>query len=74
MEVPLSQETETCIRRLAEEAGRDANQFAADLLQRFAEQDTAFRLSVRSGLKQAERGDFIEEDEMDARVASWFAG
>jgi len=27
-----------------------------------------FRAAVRKGLEQAERGEFIEEEEMDARV------
>lgn len=74
MEVPLSQETESSIRRLAEDAGRDAGQFAAELLQRFTEQDQSFRRSVERGLGQADRGEMLDEEQMDARIATWFAG
>jgi predicted transcriptional regulator len=73
MEIPLSPETESCLKRLAEDAGRDADQFAAELLQRFAQQDSAFRAAVQRGIEDADRGDLIDEDAMDARVASWFA-
>lgn len=73
MEVPLSQETESCIRRLADDAGRGVEQYAAELLQRFAEQDTEFRAAVQQGIEHAERGELIDEEEMDARVAGWFA-
>jgi len=33
----------------------------------FLEADARFRAAVREGIAQADRGDFIEEDEMDAR-------
>jgi len=31
------------------------------------EQDARFRAAVRDGIAQADRGEFIEEEEMDAR-------
>jgi predicted transcriptional regulator len=31
------------------------------------EEDARFRAAVREGMAQADRGQFIEEDEMDAR-------
>ena len=73
MEVPLTPETESFLRKLAQDAGRGAEEYAADLLRRLAEQDQLFRAGVERGIAQADRGDFIEEDSMDARVASWFA-
>ena len=73
MEVPLNQETEVRLKQLAADAGRDAEQFAADLLQRFIEEDRRFREAVQRGIDQADRGEFLEEEEMDARMASWFA-
>ncbi len=34
---------------------------------RLIEEDTHFRAAVREGMAQTDRGEFIEEDEMDAR-------
>jgi len=34
---------------------------------RLLEQDARFRAAVREGIAQADRGEFIEEEEMDAR-------
>jgi predicted transcriptional regulator len=31
-------------------------------------QDAAFRAAVQEGIAQADRGEFIEEEEMDARL------
>jgi predicted transcriptional regulator len=36
---------------------------------RLLEEDTRFRAAVKKGLDAAARGDFIEEEEMDARIA-----
>jgi predicted transcriptional regulator len=35
---------------------------------RLLEQDARFRAAVREGISQADRGEFIEEEEMDARI------
>ena len=35
---------------------------------RLLERDARFRDSVREGLEQADRGDFLDEQEMDARI------
>lgn len=32
------------------------------------EQEARFRAAVREGITQADRGEFIEEEEMDARI------
>ncbi len=36
------------------------------------EGDARFRAGVRKGIEQADRGEFIEEEEMDARVKRMF--
>jgi hypothetical protein len=38
------------------------------------EDDARFREAVQIGIEQAERGEFIEEEEMDARVARMLRG
>jgi predicted transcriptional regulator len=35
---------------------------------RLLEQDARFRAAVREGIAQADRVEFIEEEEMDARI------
>ena len=39
-----------------------------DAALRLLEQDARFRADVREGIAQADRGEFIEEEEMDARI------
>lgn len=68
----MSRKTELEIRGLADSAGRDAGEFAAEVLAAFVEQDAAMRAGVVEGIGQAERGELLEEDAMDARVKSWF--
>ena len=73
MDVPLSQEIESEIRRLAAAAGLDAGQYAADLLAGYVEKEAEFRLAVTQATVEADRGLLVEEEDMDARVAAWFA-
>jgi predicted transcriptional regulator len=54
-------------------ASERLNDEAADVLEyQTADPDAQFRAGVRKGLEQAERGQFIEESEMDARVRRMF--
>jgi predicted transcriptional regulator len=39
-----------------------------DAALRLLEQDARFRAAVREGIAQADRGEFIEEEEMEARI------
>jgi hypothetical protein len=43
-----------------------------DAALRLLEDDARFRAGVRKGVEQAERGELIEEEEMDARVKRMF--
>ena len=43
-----------------------------DAALRLLEQDARFRAAVREGIAQADRGEFIEEEEMDARLKAMF--
>jgi predicted transcriptional regulator len=69
MEVHFSPEQEAQLFSVASRAGMDAEHFVKDAaLQRLA-QDARFRAGVKKGLEAAARGEFIEEEEMDARIA-----
>jgi predicted transcriptional regulator len=67
MEVPFTAEQEAQLARMATQAGTDAPHFVKDAALRLLEEDARFRAAVREGIAQADRGEFIEEEEMDAR-------
>jgi predicted transcriptional regulator len=69
MEVHFSREQEAQLSRVASHAGMDAQDFVKDAALQRLEQDARFRAGVKKGLDAAARGEFIEEEEMDARVA-----
>jgi hypothetical protein len=69
MEVPFTAEEEARFAKIASAAGKKPEQWAHDILAGVAEaEDAAFRAAVQLGITQADRGDLIEEAEMDARV------
>ena len=67
MEVPLTAEQEAQLARMATKSGTDAPHLVKDAALRLLEEDARFRAAVREGISQADRGEFIEEEEMDAR-------
>lgn len=69
MEVNVSPELEAKLNRLAADQGRDAEALALDALSRYVEDEMRFLEAIETGVAAAERGEFIEEEEMDARVA-----
>ena len=50
----------------------DPAELVKDAALRLVKDDIRFRAGVRKGIEQAERGEFIEEEEMDARVKRMF--
>ena len=60
MEVHFTPEQESRLASIAAREGIDPQELVKD--------DAQFRAAVRKGIEQAERGEFIEEGEMDARV------
>jgi predicted transcriptional regulator len=69
MEVHVTPELEAKLNRLAADQGRDAEALALDALSRYVEDETRFLEAIETGIAAAERGKFIEKEEMDARVA-----
>ena len=67
MEVRFTQEQEAKLAKVARSAGIDAEALVKDAALRMLEEDGRFRAFVRIGIEQADRGEFIEEQEMDAR-------
>ena len=56
------------VKSLATSAGTDAERLVKDAALRLLQEDARFRAAVREGIAQADRGEFIEEEEMDARL------
>jgi predicted transcriptional regulator len=72
MEVHLTPEEEAQLSQIANQAGTDAEHLVKDAALRLLEEDSHFRAAVRKGIEQADRGEFIEEAEMNARIEWMF--
>ena len=68
MEVHFTPELQAKLVNLAAKQGRGTNELVEDALTRYIENETRFLEAVEAGIAAAERGEFIEEEEMDARV------
>jgi len=68
MEVHFTPEQETQLSQIATHAGTDVERLVKDAALRLLQEEARFRAAVREGIAQADRGEFIEEEEMDARL------
>lgn len=67
MEVRFTPEQEARLAEIAASAGTGTEQLVKDAALRLLDEDARFRAAVREGVAQADRGEFIDEDEMDTR-------
>jgi len=67
-EVHFTPEQEAQLAQMAARAGAGAERLVKDAALRLLQEDARFRAAVREGIAQADRGEFIEEEEMDARL------
>ncbi|HKN76819.1 MAG TPA: hypothetical protein VJW94_16710 [Candidatus Acidoferrum sp.] len=72
MEVHFTPEQEARLSKIATQEGVDPEKLVKEAALRLLEDDVHFRAGVRKGLEQADRGEFVEEEEMDARVKRMF--
>jgi predicted transcriptional regulator len=68
MEIHFTPEQEAELAQIAGQEGIDAERLVKDAAVRLLEEAARFRAAVREGIAQADRGEFIEEAEMDARL------
>jgi len=61
-------EQETQLAQIASQEGTDAERLVKEAALRLLEEDARFRAAVREGIAQADRAEFIEQAEMDARL------
>jgi predicted transcriptional regulator len=68
MELHFTPEEEAQLSQIAAQEGTDAERLVKNAALRLLEEDARFRAAVREGVAQADRGQFIEQEEMDARL------
>jgi predicted transcriptional regulator len=69
MELHFTPEQEAKLAQIATQEGTDAERLVREAALRLLEEDARFRAAVREGIAQADRGEFIEQEEMEARLA-----
>jgi predicted transcriptional regulator len=67
MEVHFTPEQEQQLAQIAASTGTAPEALVRDAAMRLLREDARLRAAVREGLAQADRGEFIEEGEMDTR-------
>ena len=68
MQLHFTPEQEARLAQIAATAGTDAERLVKEAVLRLLEEDARFRGAVREGVAQADRGQLIEEEEMEARL------
>jgi predicted transcriptional regulator len=64
MEVPLKPDLEAKLSRQASEQGRDRESLVAEAVERMVNYDEWFVQEVEKGLAAADRGEFVEEQDI----------
>lgn len=67
MEVNFTSEQEARLMQIAASTGAEPETLVKEATMRLLDEDTRFRAAVLEGKAYADRGEFIEEQEMDAR-------
>jgi predicted transcriptional regulator len=72
MEVHFTPEQQAQLAQIAAQAGTAPERLVTNVIARFLDDEARFLAAVEKGIAAAERGEFIEEEEMDARVEAMF--
>ena len=72
MEVHFTPEQQTRLAQIATTAGTEPECLVTSVVTRYLDEEARFLAAVEKGLAAAERGEFIEEEEMDARLEAMF--
>ncbi len=67
MEIPLTPDQEAHLRQMAQHQGKEVGQLVMDAVLNFANDHDRIRETLRERIQEADRGVFIEEEEMDTR-------
>lgn len=67
MQLHFTPEQQAQLAQIASRAGTDPEHLLIDAALRLIDDETRYRAAVREGIAHADRGEFFEEEEMDAR-------
>jgi predicted transcriptional regulator len=73
MEVKISPELQEKLDRIAAQQGRDRDSLVQETLERLADYDEWFVREVEKGLAQIQNGEFVEQEEIAARMEGLIA-
>ncbi len=68
MEIHFTPEQEAQLSEIASNAGTDTEHLLKDVVLRLLQEDTGFCEGVQRGIAAAERGEFVEHEEVWANV------
>ena len=74
MEVHFSADTERKLVRLAEQQGRDSESLIVEAVERMIDYDQWFLAEVEKGLAAADRGEFVEHEQVGALIDKRYPG
>jgi len=72
MEVHFSPDVETRLQQVASANGEDAEQLVKDTVARMLENQARFVAGVKRGIEQADRGEFVEHNDVLNRIDGLF--
>lgn len=68
MQIHFTPEEEARLSQIATHAGIGPEQMVKDAALRLLDEDAGFRAAIRKGIAEADRGELIDEQEMDVRL------
>ena len=72
VEVHFTPEQEAQLTQMATKAGTKPERLVKEVLVRYLDSEARFLAAVEKGIVAAERGEFIEKEEMDVRIGRMF--
>ena len=74
MEVPLQPEKEARLAQIAAQKGLNPNELAQEVISRYLEDDTRFVEPVNVGLAAAQRGEFVDHEDVGKKLKQILQG
>ena len=74
MNVPLQPEKEARLAQIAAQKGLNADELVQQVITRYLEDDTRFVEAVNLGLAAAQRGEFVEHEEVGKKLKQILQG
>ena len=72
MEVQFTPEQQAKFSLIASRSGSSPESLVTSVIGRYIDEEVRFLTAVENGIAAADRGEFLEEEEMDARLEAMF--